>query len=51
MECLKSTDWPDEETDMHEERAHLWEESWDDDERNEEFAAVLKEELKKVGER
>ncbi|KAI9862573.1 MAG: hypothetical protein M1813_004425 [Trichoglossum hirsutum] len=28
--------------------AHLWEESWDDDDSSEEFSAQLKEELKKV---
>ncbi|KMU74035.1 hypothetical protein CISG_10287 [Coccidioides immitis RMSCC 3703] len=27
---------------------HLWEESWDDDDSNEEFSRQLKEELKKV---
>ena len=28
--------------------AHLWEESWDDDDEGEEFAKQLREELKKV---
>ncbi|KAI9711937.1 MAG: hypothetical protein M1828_001779 [Chrysothrix sp. TS-e1954] len=47
-------DWRDEETDMKdgaggEGNSHLWEESWDDDEESEDFAAVLREELKKVG--
>jgi 26 proteasome complex subunit DSS1 len=27
---------------------HLWEESWDDDDENEDFAKQLREELKKV---
>ncbi|KAI1913523.1 26S proteasome complex subunit [Ophidiomyces ophidiicola] len=27
---------------------HLWEESWDDDDNNEEFSKQLREELKKV---
>lgn len=38
-------DWGDEETDLaqgEEANAHLWEESWDDDERNEDFAQILK---------
>ena len=43
------TDWGDEDTDMAqgvgpngEANAHLWEESWDDDEQNEDFANMLK---------
>ena len=30
---------------------HLWEESWDDDDTNEEFAVQLREELKKLGQK
>lgn len=41
-------DWPDAETSLPEGNAHLWQESWDDDDTNEDFALMLKEELKKV---
>ena len=46
-------DWPDDQTDLakgSEAHAHLWEESWDDDDTNDDFAKMLKEELKRVGE-
>lgn len=41
-------DWPPEESEMPGTNAHLWEESWDDDDTNEDFSKQLKEELKKV---
>ncbi|KAI9800106.1 MAG: 26S proteasome complex subunit [Sarcosagium campestre] len=41
-------DWTQEETDVPGGNTHLWEESWDDDDTNEDFSAQLKEELKKV---
>lgn len=36
------TDWPDEQTSLPEGSAHLWEESWDDDDTSEDFAVMLK---------
>ncbi|KAL6703189.1 26S proteasome complex subunit [Coniothyrium glycines] len=42
-------DWTEEETQIPGGNAHLWEESWDDDDTNEDFAVQLKEELKKLG--
>lgn len=45
-------DWADDQTDLAnggEANAHLWEESWDDDDTNEDFARMLKEELRRVG--
>ncbi|GCB22480.1 putative 26S proteasome complex subunit sem-1 [Aspergillus awamori] len=46
-------DWPQEETEQgsaaNGASAHLWEESWDDDDAAEDFSKQLKEELKKVG--
>ncbi|KAL9050320.1 MAG: hypothetical protein Q9162_006708 [Coniocarpon cinnabarinum] len=45
-------DWPTDTTTAHNEgNAHLWEESWDDDDTNDDFAVMLKEELRKVGEK
>jgi 26 proteasome complex subunit DSS1 len=41
-------DWAEEETQLPGGNAHLWEESWDDDDTSEDFAIQLKEELKKV---
>ncbi|KAH7357749.1 DSS1/SEM1 family-domain-containing protein [Plectosphaerella cucumerina] len=44
-------DWAEEETEATGGTAatqHLWEESWDDDDTNDDFSAQLKEELKKV---
>ncbi|EAW07802.1 proteasome regulatory particle lid subunit SEM1 [Aspergillus clavatus NRRL 1] len=42
-------DWPQEETEQaNSNDAHLWEESWDDDDAAEDFSKQLKEELKKV---
>ncbi|KAF2657519.1 hypothetical protein K491DRAFT_690976 [Lophiostoma macrostomum CBS 122681] len=41
-------DWPEEESQLPGGNAHLWEESWDDDDTNEEFAVQLREELKKL---
>ncbi|OAK98858.1 hypothetical protein IQ06DRAFT_24509 [Phaeosphaeriaceae sp. SRC1lsM3a] len=42
-------DWAEEETQIPSGNAHLWEESWDDDDTNEDFAVQLREELKKLG--
>lgn len=44
-------DWAEEETEAaggSGATQHLWEESWDDDDTNDDFSAQLKEELKKV---
>jgi len=41
-------DWTAEESEMPGGTTHLWEESWDDDDENEDFSKQLKEELKKV---
>ncbi|KAI9839973.1 MAG: 26S proteasome complex subunit [Sarea resinae] len=41
-------DWTQEDVEGPEGNAHLWEESWDDDDTSEDFSAQLKEELKKV---
>ncbi|KAL1973645.1 hypothetical protein VTN31DRAFT_6280 [Thermomyces dupontii] len=44
-------DWPQEETEQGAGSTvnnHLWEESWDDDDENEDFSKQLKEEIKKV---
>ncbi|KAL9621946.1 MAG: hypothetical protein Q9160_003608 [Pyrenula sp. 1 TL-2023] len=41
-------DWTAEEATAPGGNTHLWEESWDDDDQNEEFSKQLKEELKKV---
>ncbi|RMZ68982.1 putative SEM1 Regulator of exocytosis and hyphal differentiation [Pyrenophora seminiperda CCB06] len=42
-------DWAEEETQIPNGNTHLWEESWDDDDTNDDFAAQLREELKKLG--
>ncbi|KAI9825493.1 MAG: hypothetical protein M1826_006989 [Phylliscum demangeonii] len=41
-------DWTEKEMEVPGPGAHLWDESWADAENNEEFAAQLKEEMKKV---
>ncbi|KAF8470127.1 DSS1/SEM1 family-domain-containing protein [Kalaharituber pfeilii] len=41
-------DWQDAETEVPSGKANLWEESWDDNDRSEDFSAQLREELKKV---
>jgi len=41
-------DWTQEDTEVPGGTTHLWEESWDDDDENEDFSKQLKEELKKV---
>ncbi|KAK4949945.1 26S proteasome complex subunit [Elasticomyces elasticus] len=41
-------DWTQEDTEVPGGSTHLWEESWDDDDENEDFSKQLKEELKKV---
>ena len=44
--CFPQTDWPENETeDANQTEAttkHLWEESWDDDDTNDDFSAQLK---------
>ncbi|CAA9958436.1 hypothetical protein CFE70_001974 [Pyrenophora teres f. teres 0-1] len=42
-------DWAEEETQIPNGNTHLWEESWDDDDTNDDFAVQLREELKKLG--
>ncbi|OAL50395.1 26 proteasome-like protein complex subunit Sem1 [Pyrenochaeta sp. DS3sAY3a] len=42
-------DWTEEDTQIPGGNTHLWEESWDDDDTNEDFAVQLREELKKLG--
>ncbi|KAF2813283.1 uncharacterized protein BDZ99DRAFT_460549 [Mytilinidion resinicola] len=42
-------DWTEEDTQLPGGNTHLWEESWDDDDTNDEFSVQLKEELKRVG--
>ncbi|KAF2746398.1 hypothetical protein M011DRAFT_487184 [Sporormia fimetaria CBS 119925] len=41
--------WQEEVTQLPGGNAHLWEESWDDDDADDEFAVQLREELKKLG--
>jgi len=41
-------DWTQEDTEVPGGTTHMWEESWDDDDENEDFSKQLKEELKKV---
>jgi len=41
-------DWPAEDAEVPGGNAHLWEESWDDDDESEDFSKQLKEELEKV---
>lgn len=41
-------DWTEEESKVPGGNAHLWEESWDDDDQDEDFSKQLREELKKV---
>jgi len=48
FEDFPSEDWTEENTDLPSGNNHLWEESWDDDDTNDDFSAQLKEELKKV---
>lgn len=35
-------DWPQEDAEVQGDNAHLWEESWDDDDTSEDFSAQLK---------
>ncbi|KAF2706736.1 hypothetical protein K504DRAFT_470784 [Pleomassaria siparia CBS 279.74] len=44
-------DWSEEETQIPGGNTHLWEESWDDDDTNEDFAVQLREELKKLSQK
>jgi len=44
-------DWSEEETQIPGGNTHLWEESWDDDDTNEDFAVQLREELKKLAQK
>ncbi|KAF2668002.1 hypothetical protein BT63DRAFT_457302 [Microthyrium microscopicum] len=48
FEDFPAEDWEVENTDLPSGNTHLWEESWDDDDTNDDFSAQLKEELKKV---
>jgi len=48
FEDFPAEDWTEENTDLPSGNAHLWEESWDDDDTNDDFSAQLKEELKKA---
>ncbi|CAF9930492.1 MAG: hypothetical protein GOMPHAMPRED_005673 [Gomphillus americanus] len=41
-------DWGPEDTEVASGSAHLWEESWDDDDTSDDFSKQLKEELDKV---
>ncbi|RMZ87519.1 hypothetical protein DV736_g5251, partial [Chaetothyriales sp. CBS 134916] len=41
-------DWPQEDTEVPGSTTHLWEESWDDDDENEEFSKQLRDELDKT---
>lgn len=38
----KLTDWTEEETQIPNGNTHLWEESWDDDDTNDDFAVQLR---------
>ncbi|KAF2263975.1 hypothetical protein CC78DRAFT_533578 [Lojkania enalia] len=38
----RALDWPEEDTQLPGGNAHLWEESWDDDDTNDDFAVQLK---------
>ncbi|KIW06732.1 uncharacterized protein PV09_02426 [Verruconis gallopava] len=49
FEDFPAEDWAEEDTELPSGNLHLWEESWDDDEQNDDFSKQLKEELKKVG--
>jgi len=42
MLTMRVTDWPQEEAEVPGDNAHLWEESWDDDDTSEDFSAQLK---------
>jgi 26 proteasome complex subunit DSS1 len=48
FEDFPAEDWEVENTDLPSGNQHLWEESWDDDDTNDDFFAQLKEEIKKV---
>ncbi|KAF2428802.1 hypothetical protein EJ08DRAFT_735377 [Tothia fuscella] len=48
FEDFPAEDWAEEDTELPSGNQHLWEESWDDDETNDDFSKQLKEELKKV---
>jgi len=48
FEDFPAEDWEVENTDLPSGNTHLWEESWDDDDTNDDFSAQLREELKKV---
>jgi len=48
FEDFPAEDWEQADTEVLGGNTHLWEESWDDDEANEDFSKQLKEELKKV---
>jgi len=48
FEDFPAEDWAEEDTELPSGNQHLWEESWDDDETNDDFSKQLKDELKKV---
>jgi hypothetical protein len=39
---IKCLDWAEEDTELPSGNLHLWEESWDDDEQNDDFSKQLK---------
>ena len=39
---VRNADWTEEESKVPGGNAHLWEESWDDDDQNEDFSKQLK---------
>ncbi|KAI5309660.1 hypothetical protein KEM55_002717 [Ascosphaera atra] len=41
-------DWPQDDQEVTGNTDHLWEESWDDEDANEDFSRQLREEIKKV---
>jgi len=51
FEDFPAEDWAEEDTELPSGNQHLWEESWDDDETNDDFSKQLAEELKKVNKR
>jgi len=49
FEDFPAEDWGKDETEQAAgDQNHLWEESWDDDDPNEDFSKQLKEEIQKV---
>jgi len=48
FEDFPAEEWTEENTELPTGNSHLWEESWDDDNANDDFSEQLKEELKKM---